>query len=137
MLLTALYLLASLAAVVAAFAGIIYPFKCRALERHLDSTPPDYAEDEAGHSAWYKKQLRLDNGRTRTALYALGAYMVGLFSLIPIMSLLKTAGITSHAPTILVIIITGAIWIVVGRSAIHTSRKSDLDNKRRYPYGRQ
>jgi hypothetical protein len=137
MLVNLLLTLATLAAVVAAVAGILYPFKCKALERHLDTTPPEYAEDEQGYSAWYKQRWSLDTTRGRTALWGLGGYVVGLFSLIPIMDPLKSAASTSHLPTILILVLTGSIWIIAGRSFLYSNRQSALDLKRRYPYGRQ
>jgi len=137
MLLTVLFSLATIAAIVGAIAGLVYPFKCRALELHLDSTVPEYAEDKEGHSAWYQKRWRLDKTRARTGLYALGAYAVGMFSLIPVQSMLKTAGSTSNAPLIVMLVLSAGLLIVGLRSVIHNGREFELDLKRRYPYGRQ
>jgi hypothetical protein len=137
MLLTVLFSLATIAAVVGGFAGLIYPFKCWSLERHLDSTAPEYVEDEQGNEAWYQKRYAKDKTRKRTALYALGAYLVGMFSLIPVNSMLKAVGSTSHAPMIIMLVLTAGLLIVGLCSAIHNDSAYKLDMKRRYPWGLQ
>jgi hypothetical protein len=137
MLLTALLSLSSIAAFIAVVTALVYPSKCKSLERHLDTNVPDYAEDQAGHSVWYKLRQDLEGKRMRAALWNIGAYAVGMFSLIAVSDMLKAAGSTSHIVMILIVAITGSMWLVVIRSAIFDSRKSNLDTKRRYPYGRQ
>jgi hypothetical protein len=135
MLLTILFLLATVAAIVGAIAGIIYPFTCKALEKHLDSTVPKNAEDEQGNTAWYKKRWALDKTRTRTALSVLGAYAVGMFSLIPVQSMLKTAGSSSNAPIFVMLVLTAALLTVGLRSTIHNDRDFKRDMKRSFPDG--
>ena len=60
-----------------------YPSTCKALERHLGSPIPTYDEEPDAYGAWYTKRWSLDKMRTRLALFAIGAYGVGMFALIP------------------------------------------------------
>ncbi len=136
MLVTVLLSLATLAAIVGAFAGLLYPSRCKALEKHLDSSTPDYAEDKDGHGAWYKKRWSLESKRTRTGLWVICAYAVGMASLVPVQAILKTTGLDNF-PMVLMIVLSVALALVGLRSMIHNSREFELDLKRRYPFGRQ
>jgi hypothetical protein len=135
MLLTILFAMATIAALVGAIAGIVYPFKCKALEQHLASPLPEYKEDSAAYGAWYKKRWALDKMRLHTGLYAIIAYAVGMFSLLAVQGLLKSADIQTHAPFILMLVLSAGLVFVSVRSTTHNSRESSLDLKRRYPRG--
>jgi len=123
MLSTVLISLATLSAIVGVFIAAVYPSKCQVLERHDASPVPDYKTDEAGRTAWYQKHWALEKTRMRFALTSIGAYGVGLFSLIPLEPALKTSTGTSHAPLILMIVLTLSMWAVVIFSSIHNQRE--------------
>ncbi|MBS1991452.1 MAG: hypothetical protein JSS83_13100 [Cyanobacteria bacterium SZAS LIN-3] len=115
-----------------------YPTLCSALERHLASPRPDYREDKEGFSAWQQCRWALDKTRTRCALLGLGAYAVGMISLIPAMQFLKTApgffGFPAETELFgLMLVITGNVLVIGLRSTIHNGREFELDLKRRYP----
>ena len=133
MIIAILYTLAALAAVVGAIAGILYPFTCKALENHLGTTIPDFKEDEAGFGAWYKKRWALDKKRKNIGLPALGAYAVGMFSLIVAQALTKAPAMVGY-PLVAMLVLTAALLVIGLRSTIHNSRIFTLELRQRYPY---
>ncbi len=133
MLLTFLYTVAALAALVAAIAGIVYPFTCRSLERHIASPRPDFSSDEVGCKDWNTTRWALDKVRLRTGLTAICAYAVGMVALIPLQSILKAAESTSSLPAVFMLVLTVALMTVGITSIFHNSRESEIDMKRRFP----
>ncbi len=133
MLLTFLYTVAALAALVGAIAGIVYPFTCRALERHLASPQPDFSTDEVGCKGWNTTRWALDKVRLRTGLTAICAYAVGMAALIPLQSILKAAENTASVPSVFMLVLTVALLTVGITSIFHNDRQSKIDMKRRFP----
>jgi hypothetical protein len=129
-----LLVLAILATVVGSIAGLWYPSTCTALENHLKSPLPQHAEDPDGYGQWYKRRWALDKKRTRVALWGIGAYALGMFSLIPVQTAFKHAEAGSHLPLILMLILTAAELTIGIRSVSHNGREFELDMKRKYPY---
>ena len=133
MLLTFLYTVAALASLVGAIAAIVYPFTCRSLERHLASPQPDFRSDEVGCKAWNTSRWALDKVRLRTGLTVICAYAVGMVAFIPLQSILKAAENTSWVPSLLMLVLTGAMLTVGITSIFHNDRQSKIDMKRRFP----
>ncbi|CAN5219103.1 hypothetical protein BH11CYA1_BH11CYA1_34850 [soil metagenome] len=133
MLITFLYTVAALAALVGAIAGIRYPSSCRALERHLGSAQPEFRVDEAACKAWNQSRWGLDKVRLRIGLVSICSYAVGMVALIPLQSILRAAEDNSSAPMVLILILTAALLTVGISSIFHNSRLFDLDMKRRFP----
>jgi hypothetical protein len=133
MLLTFLYTVAALASLVGAIAAIVYPFTCRALERHIASPQPDFSSDEVACKGWNTTRWALDKVRLRTGLTAICAYAVGMVAFIPLQSILKAAENTSWVPSVFMLVLTVALLIVGITSIFHNGRQSEIDMKRRFP----
>ncbi|MFA6211731.1 MAG: hypothetical protein WC714_19990 [Candidatus Obscuribacterales bacterium] len=133
MLITFLYTVAALAALVGAIAAIRYPFTCRALERHLASPRPDFKVDEVACKGWNTTRWALDKVRLRTGLTGICTYAVGMVALVPLQSILKAAETPSSAPMVFILLLTAALLTVGITSVFHNGRESDIDMKRRFP----
>lgn len=133
MLLTFLYTVAALAAVVGAIAAVRYPFTCQALERHSASPRPDFKTDEVACKEWNKTRWALDKVRLRTGLTSICTYAVGMVALIPLQSILKSAESPSSVPMVIMLVLTAALLTVGITSVFHNGRQSDIDMKRRFP----
>ena len=133
MLITFLYTVAVLAAVVGAIAAICYPFTCRALERHRASPQPDFRSDEVACKDWNKTRWALDKVRLRTGLVEISSYGVGMAALIPLQSIHKAAENPSAVLTVVMLVLTAALLTVGITSIFHNGRQSDIDMKRRFP----
>ncbi|MFA7341363.1 MAG: hypothetical protein WC028_31565 [Candidatus Obscuribacterales bacterium] len=133
MLLTFLYTVAALAAVVGAIAAVRYPFTCRALERHSASPRPDFKTDEVASKSWNTTRWALDKARLRTGLTGICTYAVGMVALIPLQSILKSAESPSSVPMVIMLVLTAALLTVGITSVFHNGRLSDIDMKRRFP----
>jgi hypothetical protein len=133
MLLTFLYTVAALAAVIGAIAAVCYPFTCRALERHSASPQPDFKTDQVACKDWNTTRWALDKVRLRTGLTGICTYAVGMVAFIPLQSILKAAEDTSWVPSVFMLVLTAALLIVGITSIFHNDRQSEIDMKRRFP----
>lgn len=150
MLINLLLVLSFLASAIGAAAAALYLPACSRLEDHLKSERPSVHaenEDPAGNKTgsdwqmptlseafivWRNKRWRLDGTRTRIALIGLVAYALGMFSTIPLKTMLDNAHESSIMPMFSTGVLTLCILVVSIRSLIHNDRVSTIDLERQF-----